>query len=69
LGYQGRIGIFELLPLSVELQKLISRDEVTISEIHDAAQKSGMITMEQDGVLKVIEGVTSIEEVMRAVHE
>lgn len=69
LGYQGRIGIFELLPLSVELQKLISRDEITIAEIHDAAQKSGMLTMEQDGILKVIDGITSIEEVMRAVKE
>lgn len=69
LGYEGRVGIFELLPLTVELQKLISREDITIAEIQDAAQKSGMVTMEQDGILKVAEGLTSIEEVMRAVHE
>jgi len=69
LGYEGRIGIFELLPLSVEIQKLINREDITIAEIQDAAQKSGMVTMEQDGLLKVIEGATSIDEVMRAVHE
>jgi type II secretory ATPase GspE/PulE/Tfp pilus assembly ATPase PilB-like protein len=69
LGYLGRVGIFELLPLTVELQKIINREDVTIAEIQSAAQQSGMITMEQDGLVKVIEGVTSLEEVMRAVKE
>lgn len=69
LGYKDRIGIFELLPLSVELQKLISREEITVAEIQAAAKKSGMLTMEQDGLLKVIEGITSIEEVRKAVKE
>lgn len=69
LGYSGRIGIFELLPLTVELQKIVNKDDVTISEIQDAAKKSGMITMEQDGLLKSIDGVTSLVEVMKAVRE
>lgn len=69
LGYSGRVGIFEMMPLSVELQKIIGREEVTISEIQEAAQKSGMMTMEQDGLLKAIDGITSIDEVMRAVRE
>ncbi len=69
LGYEGRIGIFELLPLTVELQKIVSREETTIAEIQEAAKSSGMLTMEQDGLLKVIDGLTSVSEVMRAVRE
>lgn len=69
LGYSGRIGIFEMMPLNVELQKLINREEITIAEIQEAAKKLGMVTMEQDGLLKAIAGVTSIEEVMNAVRE
>lgn len=69
VGYAGRIGIFEMLPLSVELQKFVSREEVTAPEIQEAAKKSGMITMEQDGLIKVIDGVTSISEVIKAIKE
>lgn len=69
LGYSGRIGIFEMMPLSVEMQKLINRKEITIAEIQEAAKKSGMVTMEQDGLLKAIDGVTSLEEIMKAVRE
>jgi type IV pilus assembly protein PilB len=69
LGYNGRIGIFEMMPLSVELQKLIGREGITIAEIQEAAKGSGMVTMEQDGLLKAISGITSVEEVMNAVRE
>jgi type IV pilus assembly protein PilB len=69
LGFKGRVGIFEMLPLVIELQKLISRPDITVSELQDAAKKSGMITMEQDGILKAVDGVTAISEVMKAVKE
>jgi len=69
LGYAGRIGIFELLPMSVELQKLVSREDITVQELQDAAHKSGMITMEEDGLLKAIDGTTSLSEVMKAIKE
>lgn len=69
VGYTGRIGIFELLPLSVEFQKVVSRPDITAPEIQEAAKKSGMITMEQDGLLKALSGTTSISEVMKAVKE
>lgn len=69
LGFSGRIGIFEMLPLSVELQKLVSQEGVTVTEIQEAAKHSGMITMEQDGILKALDGVTSISEVMKVVKE
>ncbi|MDD3480881.1 MAG: GspE/PulE family protein [Patescibacteria group bacterium] len=69
LGFSGRIGIFEMLPLTVEMQKLLTREDITITELQEAAKKSGMVTMEQDGLLKAIDGVTALSEVMRAVKE
>jgi len=69
LGYKGRIGIFELLDLNIELQKLIGSENITSSEMQDAARKSGMITMEEDGLLKAVNGTTSLSEVMKAVKE
>jgi type II secretory ATPase GspE/PulE/Tfp pilus assembly ATPase PilB-like protein len=69
LGYQGRIGIFEMLSLTLDMQKMVSRTDVTVAELQEAAKKTGMITMEQDGVLKVVDGLTSIKEVMKAIKE
>lgn len=69
LGFKGRTGIFEMLPLNLELQKMLSRDDITTVELQEAARKSGMITMEEDGLIKVISGVTSISEIMRVVKE
>jgi type II secretory ATPase GspE/PulE/Tfp pilus assembly ATPase PilB-like protein len=69
LGFAGRIGIFEMLSLTVELQKVVSMEDITVNEIQDAAKKSGMITMEQDGILKACDGITSISEVMKVVKE
>lgn len=63
-GYSGRIGIFELLPISDAIKKLIMNgaDATTIKE---QALKEGMITLQQDGINKVIEGVTTLDEVLR----
>lgn len=69
LGYKGRIGVFELLPLTVELQKIVSREDLTSDEMQVIAKKAGMVTMEQDGLLKALSGVTSISEVTKAVAE
>ncbi|MDD3678755.1 MAG: GspE/PulE family protein [Patescibacteria group bacterium] len=69
LGYLGRTGIFETLPLTVDLQKIINKEKVTITEIQEAAKVSGMVTMEQDGLLKAMDGITSLDEIMRAVRE
>lgn len=63
-GYRGRFGIFELLRVSEKIQELaIKRSSST--EILNEAIKEGMITMKQDGVLKVLRGETTIEEVYR----
>ncbi|EKD49140.1 MAG: hypothetical protein ACD_63C00256G0001 [uncultured bacterium] len=63
-GYKGRIGIFELFVIDKEMEKLIM-SAATTAEIFEAAILAGMMTMAQDGILKAIEGITSIEEVDR----
>jgi type IV pilus assembly protein PilB len=65
LGYKGRVGLFELLTMSAAVEKLILSGSVSEYDLEDIAIKSGMITMIQDGILKAMEGVTSIEEVLK----
>lgn len=64
-GYQGRIGIYEVLEVTPTIRKLITEknDSDVISE---AAIKEGMTTMMDDGLEKVLRGITTIEEVLRA---
>lgn len=64
LGYKGRTTISEVFVLSREIQAEIMRGAIT-SELKDKAIKEGMISMTQDGVLKVLEGETTLEEVER----
>jgi type IV pilus assembly protein PilB len=64
LGYKGRIGIFEVLTINEELEKLIL-DMAGETDLAVAAMEAGMITMLQDGILKAVSGVTSIDEVER----
>jgi len=65
-GYRGRIGIFELLTMSESIRKLL-RANAGVSELKAQAISEGMVTMKQDGMTKVKEGITSISEVMRSV--
>ncbi len=67
-GYIGRIGLFEVLPMSDELSEVILKNP-TESAILKIAQKQGMLTMEQEGILKILSGETTIEEVTRATEE
>jgi type IV pilus assembly protein PilB len=64
LGYRGRIGVYEVLTINEEIEKLIL-DMASESDITKAALENGMITMAQDGILKSVEGITSLEEVWR----
>ncbi|MCX6763684.1 MAG: ATPase, T2SS/T4P/T4SS family, partial [Candidatus Moranbacteria bacterium] len=64
IGYKGRIGIFEVLTLNEDLEKLIMK-MASDTELTMSALEAGMITMLQDGILKAIEGITSIDEVRR----
>jgi len=66
-GTKGRIAIFEILSMSRELEKIIVEGP-TESKLIAESQRQGMITMKQDGFLKVLQGYVSFEEVMGAVE-
>jgi type IV pilus assembly protein PilB len=68
IGYKGRIGLYEVLSMSEELSTLIQTNPLE-SLIYKVAQKQGMLTMEQEGILKVLAGITTIEEVVRVTEE
>ncbi|MEK7064392.1 MAG: GspE/PulE family protein [Patescibacteria group bacterium] len=63
-GYLGRIGIFEVLPVSDKIAKLIM-ERASAAEIESQAVTEGMMLMKQDGYLKTLEGISTIEEVIR----
>jgi len=64
-GYKGRIGIYEIFTLTPEIEKMILAGNVAESDIKNQAQSAGMITMVQDGILKALDGITSVDEVFR----
>lgn len=67
-GYKGRMGIYEVLSNTIEIQKLIVGN-ATSNAIQDQAIKEGMDTMQTDGLVKVLRGETSIEETLRVTRE
>ncbi|MBI4059298.1 Flp pilus assembly complex ATPase component TadA [Candidatus Microgenomates bacterium] len=67
-GYFGRVGLFEVIPVSEKVGRLIL-ERSPASEIQKQAIEEGMVTMKQDGYLKAVEGITTIEEVLRVAEE
>lgn len=67
-GFLGRVGIFEVLPVSDKIAKLVL-SHTDSAEIERVAIEEGMITMKQDGYLKALEGITTIEEVLRVAQD
>lgn len=67
-GYRGRMGIYEALTVSPEVQKLIMSN-ATSEEIQNEAIKAGMVTMQLDGLIKAMLGLTSVEEILRVTRE
>jgi type II secretory ATPase GspE/PulE/Tfp pilus assembly ATPase PilB-like protein len=67
-GYYGRMGIFEVIPISEKIGKLIL-ERASASDIEKMAKEEGMITLKQDGYLKVTEGITTVDEVLRVAQE
>jgi type IV pilus assembly protein PilB len=63
-GYKGRVGLYEVMDVSEEIQNLIVKHS-TSAEIQNMAMKQGMVTMRQDGYLKALQGMTTLEEVNR----
>ena len=67
-GYKGRVGIYEVMKVSPDISRIIMEDGNAI-EIKDAALKNGFRDLRRSGVLKVLQGVTSIQEMMRVTSE
>ncbi|HBV33177.1 TPA: hypothetical protein DIC39_02325 [Patescibacteria group bacterium] len=65
LGYNGRTGLYEVLIITPEIEKAILSEDHSASQIGELAVKAGMMTIVQDGVLKALEGITSLEEVFK----
>ena len=67
-GFKGRVGIYEVLGISIPIQKMITAN-ATSNEIQQQAIIEGMVTMQTDGFIKSLRGVTTLEEVLRATRE
>lgn len=67
-GYKSRIGLFEILGITETIKELILKKESS-NIINETAIKEGMVTMLQDGILKCLDGLTTIEEVWRTTKE
>jgi type IV pilus assembly protein PilB len=65
-GYKGRLGVFELMTMNEELRNLVLRG-VGMDQLREAAVRNGMRILGQDGVQKVLEGITTFEELLRVV--
>lgn len=67
-GYKGRLGIHEVLKMSPTIREMVMKN-ATAAEVEAQAKKEGMITMLEDGIFKSVQGLTTIEEVLRVVSE
>jgi type IV pilus assembly protein PilB len=67
-GYKGRVGVFEALEISDQIAKLIN-SKATSAEIEKGGIKEGMTTMMEDGFIKAVQGITTLEEVIRVTKE
>jgi type IV pilus assembly protein PilB len=63
-GMKGRVAIYEVMPVGATLRDMILKNAGT-AELREQAQKDGMKTLRQSGLMKVIEGTTTVEEVLR----
>jgi hypothetical protein len=63
-GYKGRTGIFEALRISPKMRELILRDSST-DELRQQGIREGMVTLEQSALIKVLRGITTIDEAIR----
>ncbi|KOR28223.1 general secretion pathway protein GspE, partial [Achromatium sp. WMS1] len=67
-GYKGRVGLFQVMPISEDMARLILQGGNTY-QLSDQAAKEGIFTLRQSGILKVKAGVTSLEEINRVTQE
>jgi type IV pilus assembly protein PilB len=67
-GFSGRTGIFQVMPVSPDMQNLVLHDAVG-QEVAKLAQKEGVASLRMAGLRKVLQGITSLDEVMAATRE
>ncbi len=67
-GYRGRIGIFEVLPYTESLKKLTTA-ETDVERLRTRAREEGMFTLRESAIKKMLEGITTVEEVLRVTWE
>jgi type IV pilus assembly protein PilB len=67
-GYSGRMGIFEVMPANQQIQDLVLA-KASVRKMYEEGAKIGMITMKQDGVIKILRGETTMDEVIRVTTE
>lgn len=67
-GYKGRVGIYQVMPISEEIQRIILRDGSAL-EIAEQAEREGVRSLRQSGLHKVRQGLTSLEEVLAVTNE
>ena len=67
-GYSDRIGIHEVLQMSSTIKNLVM-SSATSDDIEKQAKSEGMMTMLEDGIFKCVQGITTVEEVLRVIHE
>jgi type IV pilus assembly protein PilB len=67
-GYKGRLGVYEVMPISDEMRQLIMRNGTSL-DIGEQSQKEGIRNLRQSGLLKVKQGVTSLEEIEAVTNE
>ena len=63
IGYKGRIGVYEVMAMNAEIEKVVLSEKVSEYDMQDIAIKNGMVTMVQDGLIKAVGGITSVSEV------
>ena len=68
LAYKGRVGIFEFLEGGPDIETTILREASEVS-LREVAKRQGMVSMQEDGILKAIEGKTTLDEVTSATGE
>ena len=67
-GYQGRIGVREVIEVNEEIRQLVM-NRGSAGQIKEAAIRNGMTTMIHEGIMRAAQGATTIEEILRIIHE
>ncbi len=67
-GYSGRVGIYEIFTMTNEIEEEVLKKDVSEARVEEMATANGMITMAQDGLLKALDGLTSVDEVLEVAN-